>query len=122
MAAGRVVTQAASTCRITRQWASPLTAPIPKSAPHATWVVDTGRPRGEAAVTSAAVTRLTAKPWPWFRTVMPCARVWATRRAARRPPADAEAVLVRHAQREPGVAEGSVESRGEPRAQQGACE
>src|SRR5258707_15648240 len=79
-AAGRVMTQAARICAMVRQRPSPLTAPIPNSAPQETWVVETGRPSGEASVTRAAVTALAAKAWPWSMAVISNDMVRATRR------------------------------------------
>src|SRR5258708_37839620 len=82
--------QAGRIWAMVRQRPSPLTAPIPNSAPQETWVVETGRPSGEASVTRAAVTALAAKAWPWSMAVISNDMVRATRRGgARAPPGPA---------------------------------
>ena len=54
---------------------------MPKSEPHDTWVVETGRFSLDAPITRSAVSALAVKPWPGFMSVTRCAIVSATRLA-----------------------------------------
>ena len=79
--------QARRIARIVPHRAVPDTEPIPNNAPHATCVVDTGRPIEEADATSEAVTAATTAACPAFNAVMLKESVSATRRDPKRPPA-----------------------------------
>ena len=58
--------QASRILAIVAQRAWPVTAPIPKSAPQLTCVVETGTPSRLAPITTNPVTRLAVNPCPAF--------------------------------------------------------
>jgi hypothetical protein len=61
---GKVSTQDSAILEISLWFAVLLTMPMPYILPTETWVVETGKPNFDAAITQAPIIKLAVKPCP----------------------------------------------------------